>query len=557
MLRRAGAVGVTAVLACVLAGFPESGADAQGIGQEVRGLDMTQLDQIGVPAAWQQSQGSGVTVGVLDTGVDGTVPDLAGVVTQGPDYTTGADPAGYQPPHLHATCMASIIAGHGDGPSDSEGMIGVAPEAKILSVRVILDDSEPGLSRFENDSRWENSVSEGIDYAVNHGVKVINMSLGGDPVPSERTAIAYAISRGVVVVASAGNSGTSGGGYTAYDYPAAFTGVISVAAVNSSGARASFSDKNASVVVAAPGVNQVCAVPGQYYLVYGTSPAAAFVSGVVALIRSKYPRLSPSLVEQALVTSTTERPAGGYNTNVGFGVVNASAALTAAAKLADTRPQTGVATTTKFGTSALGAIQVTHRNEAKIRDYAAVAGVSALCCLAALLLMIAWLVRSARARRPDPVGSADAGSDTGSGTVGTGDTTVDTGLQQAAQPEQVLHAGLDLHLARQPHPGDVHRGLGQRDNVLAGRGDPDVGGRVLGSLLTDIRITLGSQDSAESNAQVGNGAAHRPVAEVVGPFGRTEFGEPAGEFLQCLAALLGGDCHGASFRGGRYRSRGQ
>lgn len=407
------AVGATAVLGCVVASIP---ADAQTLGQEVRSLDLTQLNQIGVPAAWQQSQGAGVTVGVLDTGVDGTVPDLAGVVTQGPDYTAGVDPAGYQPPHLHATCMASIIAGHGDGPSDSEGMIGVAPEAKVLSVRVILDDGEPGQSSFNNDSRWDNTVAEGIDYAVNHGVKVINMSLGGPPEAGERTAIAYAISRGVVVVASAGNGGTSGGGYTPYVYPASFTGVISVAAVNSDGARASFSEKNASVVVAAPGVNQVCAVPGQYYLVYGTSPAAAFVSGVVALIRSKYPRLSPPLVEQALVTSTTDRPSGGYNTNVGFGVVNASAALAAAAKLAATGPRTGVAATTRFGTSALGAIQVTHRNETRIRDYAAAAGVSALCCLVALLLMIGWLVRSSRARR------ADQSDD-------------QQGLQQAAQPE--------------------------------------------------------------------------------------------------------------------------
>lgn len=396
MLRRAVAVGATAVLACVLASIP---ADAQTLGQEVRSLDMTQLNQVGVPSVWQESQGAGVTVGVLDTGVDGTVPDLAGVVTQGPDYTAGADPAGYQPPHLHATCMASIIAGRGDGPSDSEGMIGVAPEAKILSVRVILDDSEPGLSQFESNSRWQNTVAKGIDYAVNHGVKVINMSLGGDPDESERSAIAYAITHGVVVVASAGNSGTSGGGYTPYTYPASFTGVISVAAVNSSGARASFSDKNASVVVSAPGVDQICAVPGEYYLVYGTSPAAAFVSGIVALIRSKYPRLSPALVEQALVTSTTDRPAGGYNPSVGFGEVNASAALTAAGKLAATQPQTGMAATARFDTSALGAIQVTHRDEARIHGYGALAGAAALCCLVALILLIIWLVRSTRARR--------------------------------------------------------------------------------------------------------------------------------------------------------------
>jgi type VII secretion-associated serine protease mycosin len=401
MLTRVAAGGATALLACALAAIPAGGADAQGVGQEVRNLDMTQLDQIGVPSAWQLSQGAGVTVGVLDTGVDGSISDLDGSVTTGPDYTVGADPAGYQPPELHGTFIASIIAGHGDGPGDSEGMIGVAPEAKILSVRVILDDSEPGLSHFESSSRWQNSVAEGIDYAVRHGVKVINMSLGGPgAIGSARAAIAYAVSRGVVVVASAGNSGTSGGGYTAYSYPASFTGVISVAAVDSNGDRASFSDRNASVVLAAPGVNVITAGPDdQYYQFEGTSPAAAFVSGVAALIRSRYPQLSPALVEQALVSSTTDRPAGGYNTSVGFGVVNASGALRAAAKLAATRAQTGVTASTRFGTPAPGAIQVTHRNESRIHEYGVAAGAAALLCLVALILLIVWLVRASRAGR--------------------------------------------------------------------------------------------------------------------------------------------------------------
>jgi type VII secretion-associated serine protease mycosin len=441
MLRTVAAGSALALVGCaVLVGLPASEANAQTLGQEVRDLDMTQLDEIGVPTAWQTSEGAGVTVGVLDTGVDGSVSDLSGVVTEGPDYTAGADPAGYQPPEMHATWMASIIAAHGDGPGDSEGMIGVAPEAKILSVRVILDDSEPGLSRFQSSSRWDNALGEGIHYAVNHGVKVINMSLGGNTIASERAAIDYAVSHGVVVVASAGNSG-SGSGYTAYSYPASYPGVISVAALNSDGTRASFSDNNASVVISAPGVNVIAAGPADnYYQVEGTSPAAAFVSGVVALIRSKYPGLSPALVEQALVTSTTERPAGGYDTEIGFGEVNAPGALAAAAKLAATRPQSGIASTTRFTTGSLPAIQVTHRNKARIRDYGVAAAAAGVCFLIALILLIIWSARASRAARADRDGSV--------GPPGPGDGQAwYPGLQQAAQPEQVLHAGLDLHLA--------------------------------------------------------------------------------------------------------------
>ena len=137
------------------------------------------------------TRGSGVTVGVLDSGVDATVPDLTGSVTVGPDYTKGADPPGYQPPHLHGTYIASLIAGHGSGPGDADGVIGVAPAATILSVRVILDDQEPGFAAYHNDTAYDDAMGNGIRYAVRHGVGVINMSLGGEtPSRDLRAAVA-------------------------------------------------------------------------------------------------------------------------------------------------------------------------------------------------------------------------------------------------------------------------------------------------------------------------------------------------------------------------------
>ena len=107
------------------------------------------------------------------------------------------------------------------------------------------------------------------------------MSLGSaEPSRAMQAALAYAVSRGVLVVASAGNSGAPGPAYTPYSYPAAFTGVVSVAAVNDSGVRAPFSDRNSSVVLSAPGVNVIGAGPGGTYLqASGTSPASAFVTG--------------------------------------------------------------------------------------------------------------------------------------------------------------------------------------------------------------------------------------------------------------------------------------
>jgi type VII secretion-associated serine protease mycosin len=384
-------------------GIGAPAASAQGVGQQIRAAELPELRQIDVPAAWRVTRGAGVTVAVLDTGTDAGVPDLAGSVTTGPDYTKGADPPGYQPPHLHGTYIASLIAGHGSGPGRSGGVIGVAPAAKILAVRVILDDQEPGFAIYNENANFSSAIPDGIRYAVSHGAEVINMSLGStSPTRDTRLAIGYAVSHDVIVVASAGNDGSAGGGFTPYSYPASFTGVISVAAVGATGQRASFSDRNASVVISAPGVNVVGAGPGGAYLSgSGTSPASAFVAGVAALIRSKYPRLTPALVTQALVASAQHRPAGGYSPGVGFGEVNAVAALAAAARLADQPAITGLRASAHFGGSSPGPIQVVHRSYPKIVALAAVAAVALLGFLIALCLLVLQLRRRHTHRTPE------------------------------------------------------------------------------------------------------------------------------------------------------------
>jgi subtilisin family serine protease len=372
---------------------------------QIRPEELRALDQIDAPAAWRTSLGAGVTVAVLDTGVDPNVPDLAGSVTAGPDFTAGADPAGYRPPLLHGTYIASLIAAHGSGRDDQFGVIGVAPRARILSVRVILDDGEPGTAAYDDDPRYANAIGKGIYYAVAHRAGVINMSLGSQqPTAYLRAAVAYALAKGVVVVASAGNNGTASG-FDPYVYPASFTGVIAVAAVTGSGTRASFSEQNAAVVLSAPGVDVVGAGPdGEYLDAEGTSPAAALVSGVAALIRSRYPGLSPALVQQALITSATRRPPGGYSTGTGFGEVDAVTALGTAARLAAVRPSAGLAPGALFASLGIPAaqsvaqrpIQVVHRDAAAIDGYTAAAGAGAACFLAALVLL------PVLARRPRP-----------------------------------------------------------------------------------------------------------------------------------------------------------
>lgn len=338
------------VLASPAVVLPSAHAD------EIRDEMWPVLSGLDVQRAWNITKGRGVTVAVLDSGVDASQQDLAGSVTTGPDLTKGANPAGVAPKRLHGTNMASIIAAHGHGAGGLDGMIGVAPEAKILSLRVILENDEPGFRFFNSSPRYDGTIADGIRYAVDHGANVINMSLGKAlPTKPEREAVAYAVSKGVVVVAAAGNGGASRrarrSGYAPYSYPASFPGVISVAAVTADHRHAGFSNRNSAVVVSAPGVRIMGAGPGnQYWVGDGTSPATAFVSGIAALIRAKHPRLAPALVTQAIVSSTAHQPAGGYDSGVGFGEVNAAAALEAAQRLEGAKSEgAGLAPGRRFG----------------------------------------------------------------------------------------------------------------------------------------------------------------------------------------------------------------
>ncbi|WP_406312128.1 S8 family serine peptidase [Streptosporangium sp. NBC_01639] len=393
MLRWAGAA-----MVLVLIGLgPVSAAHAD----DVRGSQRQVLRTLDLPRAWRISEGRGVTVAVLDSGVDPGHRDLAGSVTVGKDFTTGANPPGVTPLRLHGTYMASLISGHGHGPRGADGVVGVAPKARVLSVRVILEDEEPGFREFNTAERFENVVAQGIRYAVDQGADVINMSISKElATKEERAAIRYAISRGVVLVAAAGNDGAGkpdSTGYAPYSYPAAFPGVVSVAAADRGLRRASFSNWNPSVLVAAPGVDILGAGPGDAYWVgRGTSQATALVSGVAALIKARYPKMSPALVAQALTTGAVRRPAGGYDTGMGFGVVNAPRALAEAARISrHTLTAQGAAGHDPARPLGRGAIpvQVVHRDRHKITLYGGVAVAAGFGAFASLTVIVVLVGR--------------------------------------------------------------------------------------------------------------------------------------------------------------------
>jgi type VII secretion-associated serine protease mycosin len=402
--RWAGAAAVAVALA--FAPGPAALAD------DVRGSQRPVLHTLEVDHAWRTSQGEGVIVAVLDSGVDPGHRDLAGSVIVGKDFTVGANPPGVAPRRLHGTYMASLIAGHGHGPGGRDGIIGVAPRAKILSVRVILEDEEPGFRRFNSAARYENVVARGIRYAVDRGADVINMSISKEvPTKEERAAIRYAVSRGVVLVAAAGNDGAAvtRSNLAPYSYPAAFPGVVSVAAADRGLRRASFSNRNPSVLVAAPGVDILGAGPdNEYWVGRGTSQASALVSGVAALVKAEHPRMSSALVARAITEGATRRPSGGYDMDTGFGVVNARGALASAARLArhtHTAAGTGAHDPARpFRSAPPEPITLVARDQRSIMVSAGVAGAAglgAVGCVAAIMMIIG------RARRADGPGGPE------------------------------------------------------------------------------------------------------------------------------------------------------
>ena len=336
ILRRiAPALAAASAIALPLAAAGPASAD------QARQRQQWVLTALDLSTAWRVTQGRGVTVAVIDSGVDRSVSDLTGSVTTGPDYTDVHTPASNPNWGTHGTWMASLIASHGHGPRHKDGILGVAPRSRILSIRVITDQSDPGHARYEAEPVWrgQHELAKAIRYAVNRHVGVISMSLGYDAASlAVRAALQYALIHNVVVVASSGNSGTSQaaqGHVAPYSFPADYPGVIGVAAVSQSGQPAYFSSENLSVQVAAPGVD----VPAQgrgskYWIVSGTSPACALTAGVAALVKSRYPKLTAAQVRSAITLSTAHRPQGGYDDHVGFGTVDAAAALRAAGRLA-------------------------------------------------------------------------------------------------------------------------------------------------------------------------------------------------------------------------------
>jgi len=290
------------------------------------------IGQYGVDRAWEVTRGAGVTIAIIDTGVDSTHRGLQGAVVGGTDVSGIGSPNGQTPVGQvshHGTLVASLAAGRGH--SRNSGVIGTAPEANILSVSMAFQGAT---------SSADEQIARAVRWSVDNGADIISLSLTRNTrewPTSWDEAFSYAEARNVVVIAAAGNRGS---GTEAVGAPATMPGVLTVGGVTQSGvASTRASSQGITIGVMAASENLVGAVPGDRYDRWdGTSGATPIVAGIAALVRAAHPELdAANVINRILVTAkpqTDRTPDPLY----GYGIVDAFAAVTADVPRVSTNP---------------------------------------------------------------------------------------------------------------------------------------------------------------------------------------------------------------------------
>jgi Subtilase family len=264
--------------------------------------------KVGVPAAHQMTLGRNVVIAVIDSNVDTGHPDLKGAVRRSFNATGRPDAA----PDFHGTAVAGIIRAHGL-------VEGIAPQAEILAVRAFRTSDPRGPSETTT-----HVLVTAVDWAVKNGARVLNMSFVGSRDPAIEQLLEAANQKGIVAVAAAGN----GGPKAAPAYPAAYPGVIAVTAVDEADRRYEHANRGSYISVAAPGVDILAPVErGGHAYLSGTSFAAAYVSGIAALLLERDPNLDAQALADLIRDGADDLGPVGRDDDFGAGRVNAYTSL--------------------------------------------------------------------------------------------------------------------------------------------------------------------------------------------------------------------------------------
>ncbi|MEU0930022.1 S8 family serine peptidase [Streptomyces malaysiensis] len=259
---------------------------------------------------WKVSKGKGVTVAVIDTGVKASLPELRGQVLSGIDASNSPTDVN-KDENGHGTNMAALIAGTGSG----GGIQGLAPESKILPIKAMVDGRTDAADPL---------ISRAIRYAVDHGARVLNISLGTGGTSSmyftkARAAVKYAINKGALIFAATGNSGDK---ENYPEYPSSLSGVVGVGAINRTGKVAGFSTSGDQVGLVAIGDEIPIRCGNNVCTSHGTSQATAITSASAALIWSKHPEWTNNQVLRVMMQTAAKPTTGDIPSSyLGYGSV--------------------------------------------------------------------------------------------------------------------------------------------------------------------------------------------------------------------------------------------
>ncbi|MBD0708132.1 MULTISPECIES: type VII secretion-associated serine protease mycosin [unclassified Streptomyces] len=277
------------------------------------------LDAMGAEEIWRLSTGKGVTVAVIDSGVERQSPDLAGQVLKGKDFARDEPGDEFTDYAGHGTGMAALIAGTGEA-AGGEGAFGLAPGAKILPVRV------PGAkagkkSQADADREFNEVMPKAIRFAVDSGAKVVNISQAATSGSQQLTdAVKYALDKGALIFAAVGNTGDKS---NRVEYPGATPGVVGVGAIDKKLTHLPFSQHGPQVDLVAPGKDIVAACSGgRICTSSGTSDATALASAAAALLWSKHPEWTNNQVLRVMLNTIAKPTEGGKRSDfIGYGAI--------------------------------------------------------------------------------------------------------------------------------------------------------------------------------------------------------------------------------------------
>jgi membrane-anchored mycosin MYCP len=325
------------------------------------------------------ADGRGVTVAVIDSGVDAGHKQLADRVIAGKDFLEAGN--GQTDCIGHGTQVASIIAGEA---AKGVGFHGIAPRAQIMPIRV-SEAREVGGGATEGDHVDNARLAQSINWAVDHEARVINLSLVVEDAPEIRAAVARAVAKDIVVVAAAGNRHDEG---NPTPYPAAYPGVLGVGAIAEDGTRLPQSQVGNYVDVVAPGADITAATSGggQVTGLSGTSFAAPFASATAALLRDYFPTLSAPDIIRRIMATAEPSPGGADSTEYGAGILSPYRALTEFVATGRPVRQAPLPATSANPNAAAARQARAHTQQRALRLAAAGGGIAAIVVLCAVII---------------------------------------------------------------------------------------------------------------------------------------------------------------------------